>query len=40
MQLTDAEASYQFKFEVGDNDGILRLEESKLWVANYPLEPD
>lgn len=37
--LTQDEVEYKFCSDFGQNDIIFRL-ESKIWVVDYPLEPD
>lgn len=34
------EAAYLFRFDYGDNDELYRLEGKKIWIVDYPVEPD
>lgn len=37
---TNDEACYQFQFEYRENNLVFRLDGDKLWVTDFPVEPD
>lgn len=38
--ITEIERVHQFRFDYGENEELIRLDGTKLWVVDFAVEPD